>query len=205
VTGGVVTTGGGTTTTAGAGGAGDGDELGDLDARGVPLVLDGDRDLERDLAGRGGAHAIRTGIDREVLADQRGDVGAVALDGDAGRRLDPQLAQPGLERGEPPVRVVDARIAAATRELERVAILDPGGRGAAGELVAVGEVEQRAELRIVAVAGLVERASLDELAGLLELLRRAERGVGGDLVLREGGARHRDEGQGGELHGVSPR
>ena len=144
-----------------------------------------DRDLlaPLDAARRARDDLVIAGIRRHVGADEHGDVDAVTSDDEAGdrrrRRREVHVREAGLERVDVALCGRLARIAAAVGELDRVAELGGGGRDEADVLVALGEAEQRAELRVSVVARVVERARLGPLVLALELAALLERGLRG--------------------------
>ncbi len=181
-------------------------ELGHGDGDRLPVGVDEDPALPGLLARRAGAHRMLAGIDGDSRADQRvGDHGAVAPDlhrVPAHDGEDGELGQLRLQRGRVGAGgVLPLGLPVLLGEVGRLEEVGPGARRLAALLLAVGEVEERAQPGIEVLALLQLGAGLgvalvgDEAARVVE-----ERLRGGALVGRGVGA-----GRGGRRHGEGQR
>ena len=155
------------------------------------------------LAGRGRAHGVAAGVDGHVdVSHLAHDLGVVALHLEAGRgRRGDGHRQPeelGVEqrRAAPRHRLAIA-LARGVGRRRRLAERRPRARDAAQALVAVGQVEQRADARVEPLARLEARAGLGELLLQEELLPLVEERLRGRFVARGlRGGRKGGEGEG---------
>ena len=147
------------------------------------------------------------GVDRQIDVDHCGDVAIVELDRepvDIRPFVQHHVRDTAIERGRTCARVALACVLVQVRELDRAPKFRARGRELAGALVAVGEVEQRADLWIFVVADLELRARLGELAGRGQSFRFGERRVGGGLVGARGSGEQDDRDRGDDANHQGP-